>query len=74
VHVIGNVRVLGHGAELVTVASNQVISEVRRGRQNLYTGLVEHDLRPVDAGYEIARKELRLVNSELPLGNLTFLL
>ncbi len=53
----------------------QLITELRKGRQSLYSGHVRHLLVPGgEAGFLIRAKEIRLVNNEVPLGNLTFLL
>lgn len=79
VHLIGNVRIVG-GSEVeppaVEVASAQLITEVRRARQLQYAGHVRHVLEPGDGGggWRIRRKEVRLANGDLPLGNLTFLI
>lgn len=74
VHLVGNVRVAGEDGDLVHVTSTLVLVESRRGRQRVYAGQVDHTLRVGGSGYEIVFKEIRLVNSDLPLGNLTFLL
>ncbi|MBM9464500.1 aromatic-ring-hydroxylating dioxygenase subunit beta [Aeromicrobium sp. YIM 150415] len=74
VHLIGNVRIAGEHEAGLRVASSMLITEVRRGRQNLYAGLVEHVLRPEGDSFRILRKEIRLANCDLPLGNLTFLM
>lgn len=77
-HLIGNVRVLA-GTEVAApeldVASVQLVTEVRRGRQLQYAANVRHVLAPADGGgWRIRRKEIRLANGDLPLGNMTFLL
>jgi benzoate/toluate 1,2-dioxygenase subunit beta len=75
VHLVGNVRVTGEAAGLLEVSSNLMVTEARRGRQNLYAGQVDHRLRRrPEGGFSILHKEIRLVNSDFPLGNLTFLL
>lgn len=76
VHVIGNVQVApGERSGELYVTSAQLIAEVRRGRQSLYAGHVRHVLVPHDGdGWRIRRKEVRLANSDLPLGNVTFLM
>lgn len=77
VHLIGNVRLeaekLDEGAEL-QVASSLIVTEVRRGHQNVYAALVQHALRPEGGSFLIVRKDIRLANSALPLGNLAFLI
>lgn len=73
-HVVGNVRVVGEIDGDLDVASAQLIAEVRRGTQTLYCGQVEHRLVPDGGSFRIRRKVVRLVNSDVPLGNVTFLL
>lgn len=70
VHLIGNVRLRGEVDGAVEVASSLSVAEVRRGEQRVYFAHVLHHL--VDG--RIRRKEIRLVNSDLPLGNVTFLI
>lgn len=74
VHLVGNVRVTGESDGVLTVSSVLMVTDARRGRQNVYAGVVEHRLRRTATGYSITFKEIRLVNSDFPLGNLTFLL
>jgi benzoate/toluate 1,2-dioxygenase beta subunit len=71
-HTIGNVRILGDADGRLRVASNVVLVEVRRSVQTVYSGFVEHELTGDDL--RIARKTVRLLNADLPLGNLTFIL
>lgn len=73
-HLIGNVRVTGQSGDVLEVASVLNVTEVRRGRVNVFAGAVDHRLRRSDGGFSIVGKEIRLVNSDLPLGNVTFLL
>ena len=82
IHLIGNVGIVAAGEDgELDVASVQTIAEVRRGRQALYAARVRHLLVPAaegaggaGGGWRIRRKEIRLANGDLPLGNLTFLL
>jgi 3-phenylpropionate/cinnamic acid dioxygenase small subunit len=73
-HVVGNVRVLRDDDAEMEVSSNLVVAEVRRNVQNLYAGRVEHVLAREGDGYRIRRKVVRLINSDVPLGNVTFLI
>lgn len=81
VHMISNVEV-SQAADEVCLRSNQVIYEIRGGdfRQ---TGLgelrtlvatVEHILRREDNAMKIAMKKIKLIDRDMPLGNLTFLI
>jgi len=74
-HLIGNVRV--RDAETdgeLDVASSLIVAEVRRNAQSIFAGHVEHRLVPDGDGYLIRRKVVRLVNSDVPLGNVSFLI
>lgn len=72
-HLITNVRVSGSGAGY-EVRSNQLITEVRKHRQTIYAATVEHQLERAGDALAIAAKTVRLINSDAPLANLTFLL
>jgi 3-phenylpropionate/cinnamic acid dioxygenase small subunit len=82
VHMISNVEVGAGGARQVTLRSNQVIYEIRAGdfRQ---TGLgqlrtlvatVEHRLQREDGAFKIVLKKITLIDRDMFLGNLTFLI
>ncbi|GAA4738290.1 aromatic-ring-hydroxylating dioxygenase subunit beta [Nocardioides endophyticus] len=73
VHLVGNVMVVKADEASIQVASSLMVTEVRRGRQTVYAALVSHTLRPSGDSFLIAGKEIRLANSEVPLGNLTFI-
>lgn len=73
-HVIGNVQVGPCEENLVKLFSNFVLVELRHGAQNLYSGRFEHTLRWVDGSWKIEQKKVLLLNSEEPIGNLTFLI
>jgi benzoate/toluate 1,2-dioxygenase beta subunit len=72
-HLVGNVRVEEADGEL-DVASSLIVAEVRRNAQSIYAGHVEHRLARDGDGYRIRRKVVRLVNSDIPLGNVSFLI
>lgn len=77
IHLVGSVGVVAgpDAAGELDVSSVQLTTEVRKGRQLLYSARVRHLLVPADGGgWRIRRKEIRLANGDLPLGNLTFLL
>jgi 3-phenylpropionate/cinnamic acid dioxygenase small subunit len=83
IHLVGNVEIGRDPASAeIAIRSNQVIHEIRGGdfRQ---TGLgelralvatVEHRLRPEDGALKIALKKIRLIDRDMPLGNLTFII
>jgi p-cumate 2,3-dioxygenase subunit beta len=73
-HMVGNASVRSRSDDEVELSSNLMVAEVRRGTQNVYAARVEHVLVPCDETFKIRRKVVRLLNSEAPLGNVTFLL
>ena len=73
-HVVGNVRVAGEIDGDLDVRSNLVLAEMRRGVQSIYAGQVTHRLVPTGESFMVRRKTIRLINSDIPLSNLTFLI
>lgn len=83
VHLVSNVEVMPDAASgEVRLRSNQVIHEIRTGDYR-QTGLgelrtlvatVEHVLRREDGALKIALKKIKLIDRDMPLGNLTFLI
>lgn len=73
-HVVGNVRVAGEIDGDLDVRSNLVLAEMRRGVQSVYAGQVSHQLVPTGGSFMVRRKTIRLINSDVPLSNLTFLI
>jgi 3-phenylpropionate/cinnamic acid dioxygenase small subunit len=72
-HVVGNVQASDGAEGELEVASTLLVAEVRRNLQNVYAGRVTHTLVPDGEGFRIRKKVIRLVNSDIPLGNVTFL-
>jgi benzoate/toluate 1,2-dioxygenase beta subunit len=72
-HMVTNVRTHAAGDGL-EVTSALLVTEVRRNIQNVYAGRVEHRLVATEDTFLIRRKVVRLVNSDVPLGNVTFLI
>ena len=88
-HIISNVQVLGTANEVsaveeVTVYSSQIIYEIRGvtaddrqlglGDQRTFAGRVEHRLRLEQGIRKISLKRVVLLNRNLPIPNLTFLM
>lgn len=83
VHLVSNVEVMPDApAGEVRLRSNQVIYEMRAGDYR-QTGLgelrtmvatVEHVLRPAGGQLKIGLKKIKLIDRDMPLGNLTFLI
>jgi 3-phenylpropionate/cinnamic acid dioxygenase small subunit len=73
-HFVGNVRVVRDDADEVEVHSTLMVLEARRREQSVYAGAMEHLLARTGEGLRVRRKVVRLVNGDIPLGNLTFLI
>lgn len=71
--VISNIEVEDRGDEL-TVTSNFVLVEARRGVLTTWAGQAVHRLRRAGEDFRIAGKTVRLVNSGDPIPNLAFLI
>lgn len=71
--VVGNVRIKAHEGEVRT-RSNFILAELRRGRQEIWTGVNQHRLQPADDGFRIVAKTVLLTQSDEAIDNLTFLL
>lgn len=83
VHLISNVEVeAGEEPERVCVRSTQVIFELRTGdhtqrglgSQNIFAGHCTHELVRLDGEWRIALKKLVLLNRDVAVPNLTFML
>jgi 3-phenylpropionate/cinnamic acid dioxygenase small subunit len=74
-HLVGNVVLGAEEDGELPVSSSLLVAEVRRAVQTLYAARVEHRLTRADSGaLSIRRKVVRLINSDAPLGNVSFLL
>jgi benzoate/toluate 1,2-dioxygenase subunit beta len=73
--VISNMEIEDAAEGEVTVHSNFNLTEVRRGRLNVFAGRTTHRLRPSgDCNFKIIYKKVMLVNNDAPIGHLTFLI
>lgn len=72
--VIGNLEIEEAVNGEVIVASNFILTEVRRQRQTLWSGRSLHRLRPEQGSFKIAFKKVLLVNNDDELPNLAFLI
>jgi benzoate/toluate 1,2-dioxygenase beta subunit len=57
----------------ITVHSNFVLGELRRGRQTEYFAGQTHRLRPSPEGLKMAYKKVVLINNNEPIHNMTFI-
>jgi benzoate/toluate 1,2-dioxygenase subunit beta len=76
---VSNVQVDHREAARVTVRSNFVLYELRKlqageGEPRSFAGFTEHSLRREGTGWKIELKKVWLLNRDLPVFNLTFLL
>lgn len=82
VHCVSNVRLIEEHEDVYRIRSSQVIYEARTGDYSQiglgelshYVATVEHQLRQVEGALKIKLKKVLLINRDMPLGNLTFLL
>ncbi len=58
----------------VVAASNFLLAELRRGKQDLFAGRSIHRLRSNNGGFKMASKKVLLINNDEPIDNLTFLI
>jgi benzoate/toluate 1,2-dioxygenase subunit beta len=73
-HLVGNPRVLSESDDGLRLTSNLLVAEVRHSTQNVYAARVEHQLVPSDGAFLIQRKVIWLLNRDVPLGNVSFLI
>jgi benzoate/toluate 1,2-dioxygenase beta subunit len=73
-HLIGSLQVLSSGDGAWAAKGSIAVFEVRRGQKIVYAGACAWDVRDVDGELRIASKRIDLVESELPLGNLSTIL
>lgn len=71
--VVGNIRFEVREGEVHT-RSNFLLAELRRGRQEIWSGVSQHRLLPAGDGFQIRAKTVLLTQSDEPIDNLTFLL
>ena len=72
--IIGNIRVQSKDEEELHVSSNFIICEVRLNRDRLLGGRCDHFLRIENGHWSIRMKKVTLVDNNVPLTNLSFLL
>lgn len=69
---ISNIEIASAGDDEVTVHSNFMLGELRRGRQTIYFAHQIHRLRMTDQGLKIAYKKVLLINNNEPIHNMSF--
>lgn len=73
-HVLGCVQLLADDGERVTVTASMTVAEIRRERQSLHAAWCVWELAQDGDELRIASKRIDLIASEVPLGNLSFIL
>jgi 3-phenylpropionate/cinnamic acid dioxygenase small subunit len=71
--VIGNLRFELRDGEVHT-RTNFLLAELRRGRQEIWSGVSQHRLLPDGDNFRIKAKTVLLTQSDMAIDNLTFLL
>jgi len=72
--VISNIEVTHGGGNELAVESNFILVEARDGMQHVWCGRSIHALRETGGDFRIARKKVLLVNSDLEIPVLQFLI
>jgi benzoate/toluate 1,2-dioxygenase beta subunit len=72
--VVSNVEIAdGEGIE-VNVRSTFNVTALRRSRMDIFAGRAIHKLRPEGDNFKIAYKKVLLINNDVVINNLTFLI
>ncbi len=71
---IGNVETWEVQGGALEVRSSLTLWMYRQGETTPYAGAQEHELVQVKGAWRIRQKTVRLLNSDAPLGNITFIL
>ncbi|WP_028294098.1 aromatic-ring-hydroxylating dioxygenase subunit beta [Oceanobacter kriegii] len=72
VRMVSRVRILEAGDEAVIVRSAQTLNELRHGKLVTYPANVEYTLKPVDGGFQIEQKVVKLLHADGFLRTVSF--
>jgi 3-phenylpropionate/cinnamic acid dioxygenase small subunit len=72
--VVSNVEIEGENDTETIVHSTFNVSALRRGRMDIFAGHAIHKLRHQGDGFRIAYKKVLLINNDVVINNLTFLI
>jgi benzoate/toluate 1,2-dioxygenase subunit beta len=72
--VVSNVEVDDENGNETTVRSTFNLTALRRGRMDIFAGRAIHKLRPEGHSFKIAYKKVILINNDVVINNLTFLI
>lgn len=70
---ISNVQV-EHGGDCINVRSNFLLGLVRNGRQDFWMGDVEHQLIGTLTSLQIKEKHVHLINANIPMSSIQFII
>lgn len=70
---IANVQIEQGVDSIARTSSNFIIYELRHGRERVFAGRYEHQIRFADGRWRIAAKKAILVNNDEVIDNLTFI-
>jgi 3-phenylpropionate/cinnamic acid dioxygenase small subunit len=68
------VEIEGENDNDTIVRSTFNVTALRRGRMDIFAGRVIHKLRPDGDSFKIAYKKVLLINNDVVIHNLTFLI
>jgi 3-phenylpropionate/cinnamic acid dioxygenase small subunit len=71
---IGNIELLDRSGDQLTVGSNFLLTEYRRGTLTLWSGRTLHGLRPESGAFRMAYKKVLLVNNTGDIPTMSFLI
>jgi benzoate/toluate 1,2-dioxygenase beta subunit len=71
---ISNIEIEEQDKAEIVVASNFLLAELRRGKQDIFAGRTIHRLRAHSGSFQMASKKVLLINNDEPIDNLTFLI
>jgi len=70
---VSNVQVEVAGENAAKVLSAILLYELRRGKERIFAGRCEYEMRFDDTGWKIAARKVILVNNDEVIDNLTFI-
>jgi 3-phenylpropionate/cinnamic acid dioxygenase small subunit len=71
---ISNVRIVARREDRLTVRASYLVAEARFGEMTLWPGRIEHELVRTGDDLVIDRKTVVLINNDLPVKSMAFLL
>lgn len=71
--IVGNIELEGFDRGSLKVGSNFILSELHNGRARIWSGRVQHVLQPAGPSFKMSMKKVMLLDNDLPLPTLAFL-